>query len=145
MNRPTKHHARPLLAALALLALACAGQARSADRRAVVAAPKPVATPKRAASSKKAATALSPVAVPAGAATVATVGGRKITDLDIRRAAAALDDDPLHERDPAAWRRMLLDRCVDRELLAMEADRRGLDQDPAIAARIADREFLTLN
>ncbi|HEY6221211.1 MAG TPA: peptidyl-prolyl cis-trans isomerase [Candidatus Eisenbacteria bacterium] len=126
MTKATKYHVRPILAALALLALACAGQARSADR----AAP---ASPKTGA-------AAAPTA-----ATVATVGARKITDLDIRRAAAALDDDPLHKRDPAAWRRMLLDRCVDRELLAMEADRHGLDKDPAIAARIAEREFLTLN
>ena len=125
-----------MLAALALLALACAGQARSADRASA-------ASPRPAASSKTAA-APSPAASLA-AATVATVGTRKITDLDIRRAAAALDDDPLHKRDPAAWRRMLLDRCVDRELLSLEADRLGLDKDPAIAARIADREFLTLN
>jgi hypothetical protein len=40
---------------------------------------------------------------------------------------------------------MLLDRCVDRELLAMEAERRGLGKEPALAARIADREFLTLH
>ena len=114
------------LAALALLALACAGQARSAGH-AAAASPKPAAS------------------ASSGAATVATVGGRKITDLDIRRAADALDDDPLHKSDPAAWRRMLLDRCVDRELLAEEAGRHGLDKDPAIAAQIADREFLTLN
>src|SRR6266850_5294035 len=134
MTELTKLHARRMLAALVLLALAFAGQARS-ENRAVA------ATQKRAASKM--------VSVPSAAvgapATIATVGSRKITDLDILRAAAALEDDPLRKRDPAAWRRMLLDRCVDRELLAMEAASRGLDKDPAIAARLANREFLTLD
>ena len=125
-----------MLAALALLALACAGQARSADRAASASSPDRA----RAVSPRTASSAAT-----SAATTVATVAGRKITDLDIRRAAAALYDDPLRKKDPAAWRRMLLDRCADRELLAMEADRLALDKDSTTAARIAEREFLILN
>jgi len=138
MTELTKFHARPMLAALVLLALAFSGQARSDTRAAAASkAPAPKAqaakppTPKRA-------------AVTAPAAVIATIGNRKVDEVDIRRAAVALEDDPLRKRDPAAWRRMLLDRCVDRELLAMEAERSGLDKDPELAARIAEREFLTL-
>jgi hypothetical protein len=71
----------------------------------------------------------------AAAVTVATVGSsRKVDSTDI----------PLRKKDVAAWRRMLLDRVVDRELLAMEAERRGLDRDPVLAKRIAEREYTIL-
>jgi len=141
-----------MLAALALVALALAGQARS-DTHAAAAPPKaatpadaPAAAPKpkvpRAEDAKP--PVPKPVVRAAPAAVVATVGNRKVDETDIRRAAVALESDPLRKRDPAAWRRMLLDRCVDRELLAMEAKRLGLDKDPELAARVADREFLTL-
>ncbi|HET9252464.1 MAG TPA: peptidyl-prolyl cis-trans isomerase [Candidatus Eisenbacteria bacterium] len=77
--------------------------------------------------------------------TVATVGSaRKVDTLDIQRAAQALSSDPLRIKDEAAWRRMLLDRSVDRELLAIEAERLGLDKDPALAKRVADREYAIL-
>lgn len=135
MTEPTKLHARRALAALVLLALALAGQARSEDRA--------VKTQPRKAEALKPPTP-KPVAVEAPAAVVATIGARKVDETDIRRAAIALEGDPLRKRDPAAWRRMLLDRCVDRELLSMEAEHRGLDKDPALAARIAERQFVTL-
>ena len=138
MTEPTKLHARRILAVLAFLALTGAGIA-SLDSRASAAAPKPSARPKSAAA-RRAAVAGAP------ATTIATVGtGRTVTDLDIRQAAIALEADPLRARDPAAWRRMLLDRCVDRELLAMEAGTRGLERDPVVASRLAEREYLTLH
>ncbi|HEU5310348.1 MAG TPA: hypothetical protein VFV24_02745, partial [Candidatus Eisenbacteria bacterium] len=77
--------------------------------------------------------------------TVATVGtGRKVDTADIQRAALALANDPLRTKNATAWRKMLLDRSVDRELLAIEAERLGLDKDPALAKRIADREYTIL-
>lgn len=75
---------------------------------------------------------------------IATVGDRTVEAIDIQRAAALLGDDPLRKKSPAQWRRKLLDRCVDRELLAIEAERRGIAQDPAIRQRIAEREYLHL-
>jgi hypothetical protein len=81
----------------------------------------------------------------AAAVTVATVGSsRKVDSTDIQRAAQSLGDDPLRKKDVAAWRRMLLDRVADRELLAIEAERRGLHRDPVLAKRIADREYTIL-
>jgi len=55
-----------------------------------------------------------------------------------------LGDDPLRKKNPSLWRRMLLDRCVDRELLAMEPERRGIARDPAVRQRIAEREYAHL-
>lgn len=72
------------------------------------------------------------------------MGDRTVDALDIQQAAVALADDPLKTRDPARWRRLLLDRCIDRELLAAEAERRGLPGDPAVKAAVADRTFLRL-
>jgi parvulin-like peptidyl-prolyl isomerase len=63
------------------------------------------------------------------AGTVALVADRRVDDADIRRAALVMEQDPLRTREPRTWRRKLLDLCVDRELLALEAERRGfLDQ-----------------
>jgi hypothetical protein len=64
--------------------------------------------------------------------------------VDIQRAAESLAGDPLRKRNPAAWRRTLLDRVADRELLALEAERRGLDRDPVLSKRVADREYTIL-
>ena len=75
---------------------------------------------------------------------IARVGDRRVEEADIRTAAAALATDPLRERDHALWRKKLLDRCVDRELLAIEAERQGLAQEPAVQRRIAEREYTTL-
>jgi hypothetical protein len=75
---------------------------------------------------------------------IAQIGDRRVEEIDIREAAIALAADPLSERDPAAWRRKLLDRCIDRELLAMEAGRRGLADDASVRRRIAEREYTTL-
>ena len=91
---------------------------------------------------KPAATNSKPAATPPKATgVVATVGTRTIDQLDIQRAAAALEADPLRTKDPAKWRRSLLDRCVDRELLAMEAERQGLDKDSTLEALLAEREY----
>ena len=75
---------------------------------------------------------------------VATVGARRVDEADLRWAARVFRSDPLRKQDPASWRRMLLDRAVDRELLAAEAERRGFDKDPDVKARIASREYLML-
>lgn len=48
-------------------------------------------------------------------------------------------DDPLRIRKPALWRKKLLDLCVDRELLALEAERAGLLKDPAVKHEIERR------
>ena len=77
--------------------------------------------------------------------TVATVGtSRKVDTVDIQRAAQAFASDPLRKTNAAAWKKALLDRSVDRELLAMEAERLGLAKDPALAKRVSDREYSIL-
>jgi hypothetical protein len=83
-------------------------------------------------------------AAPSTRGPIATLGNRTVEAVDIQRAAIVLRTDPLRERNPAQWRRMLLDRCVDRELLAMEAERLGLQNDPVVKRRYEDREFLRL-
>src|SRR5688572_26045229 len=83
-------------------------------------------------------------APPAARGPIATLENRTVDAVDIQRAAVLLADDPLRRRNPAQWRRMLLDRCVDRELLALEAERRGVARDPEIRRRIAEREYLHL-
>lgn len=75
---------------------------------------------------------------------IATIGTRTVEAVDIQQAARALSNDPLRARSQAQWRRMLLDRCVDRELLAMEAERLGLQNDPVVKARFQDREYVRL-
>ncbi len=75
---------------------------------------------------------------------IATLGDRTVEAVDIMSAASALAADPLRLRNPAEWRRSLLDRCVDRELLAAEAVRRGFDRDAAVRARLAEREYAVL-
>ena len=95
MNQTKRPNARAVpVAALAFLLLAFGTVARSAE------------TP---AAAKKA-----PAAAAASPFVVATVGPRKIDSVDIQRAAATMASDPLRKKDPAAWRRMLLDRCVER-------------------------------
>jgi len=113
--------------------------ARSAETPAAGAAPPKAATGKSPAAAKATPAKAAPAPV-----VVATVGSRKIDSVDIQRAAASLSSDPLRKKDPAAWRRMLLDRCVDRELLAAEAERQGLDKDPLLRKKIAEREYLIL-
>jgi hypothetical protein len=79
---------------------------------------------------------------PKASGVVATVGtSRTIDQIDIQRAAQSLYTDPLRVKDPAKWRRSLLDRCVDRELLDMEAQRQGLDRDSALIALRNEREY----
>jgi hypothetical protein len=58
-------------------------------------------------------------------APIARVADRRVEEADIRRAALVLESDPLRASDHAAWRKKLLDLCVDRELLALEAERAG--------------------
>ena len=84
-------------------------------------------------------------AAPSARGPIATIGSRTVEALDIQRAAQVLAADPLRSRSPAQWRRMLLDRCVDRELLSIEAERLGLFDDPQAKRRYEEREFLRLH
>jgi len=72
-----------------------------------------------------------------GSAPIAVIGKRRVEEADIRRAAIVMEFDPARTRQPAVWRKKLLDLCVDRELLAMEAERQGLLNDPDVKDRIA--------
>jgi len=84
-------------------------------------------------------------AAPSAKGPIATIGSRTVDAVDIQRAAQVLGADPLRTRNPAQWRRMLLDRCVDRELLSMEAERREFFDDPLAKGRYEEREFLRLH
>ena len=83
-----------------------------------------------------AAPAKAPRARSAAPAPVATVGDRHVEAADIQRAALVLNRDPLRTKRPAAWRRKLLDVCVDRELLAAEAERKRFADRPDVHRRI---------
>ncbi|HET9950368.1 MAG TPA: peptidylprolyl isomerase [Candidatus Eisenbacteria bacterium] len=80
-------------------------------------------------------------APPALAGPIATVGNRSVEAVDIQRAAGALGYDPPRGMTAKAWRRTLLDRCVDRELLGAEAERRGLPDDPDVKRERIEREY----
>lgn len=77
---------------------------------------------------------------------IATIGDseRTVEAIDIQQAALSLGVAPPAGMTPRAWRRTLLDRCVDRELLALEAERRGLPDDPEVHERVASREYSIL-
>lgn len=81
---------------------------------------------------------------PSARGPIATIGKRTVEAEDIQRAAQVMYMDPLRVRSPAQWRRKLLDRCVDRELLSMEAERLGLPDDPIVRKRFQDREYFRL-
>lgn len=92
--------------------------------------------------------AVSPISLPSARAVstppagpIARVGDRVVDEADVEAAAAAMADHPLRRKNPALWRRMLVDRCVDRELLATEAERKGYGQDPDVQQGIRDREY----
>jgi parvulin-like peptidyl-prolyl cis-trans isomerase-like protein/PPIC-type peptidyl-prolyl cis-trans isomerase-like protein len=67
---------------------------------------------------------------------VALVGDRRVEEADIRRAALVMERDPLRTRQGGAWRKKLLDLCVNRELLALEAERGGVSNDAVVKHRI---------
>ncbi|HZI89199.1 MAG TPA: peptidyl-prolyl cis-trans isomerase, partial [Candidatus Polarisedimenticolia bacterium] len=67
---------------------------------------------------------------------IATIGDRRVDEADIRRAAVVMERDPIRASQRAAWRRKLLDLCVDRELLALEAERQGLLSDERVLRTI---------
>ena len=69
-------------------------------------------------------------------AAIALVADRRVEEADIRRAALVTANDPLRSKDHALWRKTLLDLCVDRELLALEAKRTGFLDDPAVKHEI---------
>ncbi|HEU4724507.1 MAG TPA: peptidyl-prolyl cis-trans isomerase [Candidatus Eisenbacteria bacterium] len=75
---------------------------------------------------------------------IATVGERTVEAVDIEQAALSHGVDPPKGMTPRAWRRTLLDRCVDRELLALEAERRGIVDDPDVDRNVTMREFTIL-
>jgi hypothetical protein len=113
-----------------------------------VSAPPATATPAKttvSAQAKPPTTAGAKAAKPATPpAVVATVGTRSVDALDIQRAAESLANDPLRKKDPQAWRKSLLALCADRELLAADAEARGVGKDPAVQARWADRQYAIL-
>jgi hypothetical protein len=76
---------------------------------------------------------------------VATVGDRTIEAVDIEQAARALSGDPTAAASARAWRRSLLDHCVDRELLSAEAVRRGWLDSASVKQRVEDLEYTTLS
>lgn len=76
---------------------------------------------------------------------VATLGDRTVEAIDIERAGKALAGDPEGNKTPGAWRRFLLDRVVDRELLSAEALRRGWLDSASVKERAADRHHATLS
>jgi hypothetical protein len=78
---------------------------------------------------------------PGAGGAIARVGDRVIDESDIRVAAAAMADSPLRRRNPALWRKALVDRCIDREILAAEAERRGYLADPEVQRRIHGRDY----
>ncbi|HET9940499.1 MAG TPA: peptidyl-prolyl cis-trans isomerase [Candidatus Eisenbacteria bacterium] len=120
-------------------AVAALAATTPATTKTTTAAKAPAATSKTAPKAGAKKTAASP---PKASGAVATVGtSRTIDQIDIQRAAQALYTDPLRVKDPAKWRRSLLDRCVDRELLDMEAQRQGLDRDSALIALRNEREY----
>jgi len=72
---------------------------------------------------------------------IATVGERSVEAIDIERAAMALGFEPPRGQTSSAWRRLLLERCVDREILAAEAERRGIMDDHDLQRALTEREF----
>jgi parvulin-like peptidyl-prolyl isomerase len=67
---------------------------------------------------------------------IAVIADRRVEEADIQRAALVMERDPLRTRKPALWRKKLLDLCVDRELLALEAERAGFLNNPTVKRRI---------
>jgi len=59
-----------------------------------------------------------------------------VEEADIQRAALVMDRDPLRKTNHALWRKKLLDLCVDRELLALEAERAGFLNDPDVKQQV---------
>jgi len=125
---------------LAAVAVVWAAWAVAALAATTPTAKAPAATSKTA--TTKAGTKKTAASPPKASGAVATVGtSRTIDQIDIQRAAQALYTDPLRVKDPGKWRRSLLDRCVDRELLDMEAQKQGLDRDSALVALRNEREY----
>ena len=63
---------------------------------------------------------------------IALIADRRVEEADIRRAASVMAQDPIRTRQHAVWRKKLLDLCVDRELLALEAERKGFPADATV-------------
>jgi len=70
---------------------------------------------------------------------IALIADRRVEEADIQRAALVMERDPLRKTNHALWRRKLLDLCVDRELLALEAERTGLLNDPEVKQRVESK------
>ena len=84
------------------------------------------------------ATASSPPASKRAAADepIARIADRRVDEADIHRAALVMERDPLRTRQPALWRKKLLELCVDRELLALEAEREGFLNNHEVKRRV---------
>lgn len=128
------------LRALSAAAVLCAAWAVAAIAATTPATTKTTSAAKATAKTP-AKTSKSAASPPRASGAVATVGTRTIDQIDIQRAAQAFYSDPLRVKNPAKWRRSLLDRCVDRELLDMEAQKQGLDDDPMLTALRKEREY----
>jgi len=73
---------------------------------------------------------------PSPPAAIALIADRRVEEEDIRRAALVMANDPLRSQEHAQWRKRLLGLCVDRELLALEAERTGFPKDAAVKHEI---------
>jgi peptidyl-prolyl cis-trans isomerase C len=70
---------------------------------------------------------------------LARVGSRVITTQDVDDALQTLPQHQQAQYDGVLGRRRLLEQLIERRLVVMAAERRGLDEDPEIAQRI--RQF----
>jgi hypothetical protein len=73
---------------------------------------------------------------PPAVGAIALIADRRVEEADIQRAALVMERDPLRRTNHALWRRKLLDLCVDRELLALEAERAGFLNNPDVSQGI---------
>ena len=93
-------------------------------------APAPAAIPAPAPASPAAAAAARPDPV------VARVSGRELHLSDVSEAAQTLPDE-VRSMPPQVLYPMLLDQMVDREALVLQAQKEGIDKDPAVQRAIA--------
>ena len=80
-----------------------------------------------------------PKSAPTAAGAIALIADRRVEEADIQRAALVMERDPLRKTNHALWRKKLLDLCVDRELLALEAEREGFPNDPDVKREVERR------
>lgn len=131
IRMPGRRSIPAALAALAVLLSLPLGPGTAKGARQPSPGTKASPRPKSAPSAAKISSATS-----AAQGTIALIADRRVEEADIRRAALVMERDPLRKTNHALWRKKLLDLCVDRELLALEAERTGLLNDPSVMRRI---------